>query len=267
MKLNNRGQATAELALMGTVILMLLGYLMQQGTLYNARQGLEMYAYREALRQSKASERGATLTVVRDVVTPSFFSGLSRQRIMATASVDTNYNKLYEPDEPEDVGSKQYLQIGDAMILNQRLIEIPRIKVNVNYDGDDEDAKDQWVTASIKEIDAQRLSSRSSAYHYNSRNQYPNRTGNTLPRQNRIITKELKNEEAADLGLTFEDANTVTQNYYDNDWTANGEDGHVDSASTYANTIPQTAVIRLSETITRDKRTVTPPHYRRLQGR
>src|SRR3989338_3677666 len=92
-----KGQATTELAILGAVVMMVLAYLLQQGYIYNSRQALEMYAFRKALELSRNQQRGINLTVIRDVVTPSFFTGLNRQRLMASSSVEYNPRMMYIP--------------------------------------------------------------------------------------------------------------------------------------------------------------------------
>jgi len=138
-----RAQATTELAIAGVLIIMLLTYLLQRGYIYNCMQSLEMYTFRKALQLSQEQERGISLTVVRDVVVPSFFTGLSRQRLISTASVEYNPYKIYEPveEDPEDIPTRVLLQIGEAMIRNNCYIEVPPTKIKI----DTEDKEGEWM--------------------------------------------------------------------------------------------------------------------------
>ena len=131
LRRNNKAQATAELAIMGSIVIMLLAYLLQQGYIYNARQSLEMYTFREALAKSKGDERGVTLTVVRDMISTSFFTGLNRQRLMATSSVDYNPWVMYDPNIYQDLPTKYLLQIGEAMVRNRLFFEVPPTRMRV----------------------------------------------------------------------------------------------------------------------------------------
>ncbi len=165
--LKNKGQATAELAIMGAIVLMLLSYLVSQGFLYNNRQALEMYTFRKALQLSKQQERGINLTVIRDVITPSFFTGLSRQRLMSTSIVEYNPWIIWEakPGEPQHVASLQLLQVNDAMIQGNSgqgyFLQIPPTLVDIGQGS-------RWGTSAIDEIDPQtqqvKVSPRSSNY-------------------------------------------------------------------------------------------------------
>ena len=247
---NREGQATTELAIMGTVIIMVLAYLLQQGYIYNARQALEMYTFRKALELSKAQERGITLTVIRDVITPSFFTGLNRQRLMATASVEYNPYKAYIPKEedPQDVSTRQLIQIGEAMIRKGSFFEVPPTKIKVTTEDQEGDAEPMWTTSSISEIDAQtnpvRVTQRVSDYDYSTA-----LSENTLAK---TITKKLESRDKIPTAVTFEKAEKIIENYQKEDWA-----GKIVSVTVSPETIPKNVVLTLEEIVRREKRVQT----------
>jgi hypothetical protein len=244
--MNKKGQATTELALMGTVIIMLLAVLVQQGFLYNSRQALEMYAFRKALELSRAEERGYTLTVARDVITPSFFTGINRQRLQASASVEYNPWKVYDPDEPQYVARKQLLQIGEGMIRNGLFIEVPPMKMFMA-------GQWQWTPSVIKELDSQtdldtpKNRRRESTYNYAIRTQEG--------QAKKTITKKLSSQDIVPMLLTFEEKGTIIENYKKDDW-----DGTVGDIDIDGSTIPRKVNLQLEETVVKE-RVVTTPHY------
>jgi len=149
IKGSKKGQATTELAIIGTLVIMALAYLIQYGYMYNNRQALEMYAFRKALELSKQYERGITLTVMRDVILPSFFTGVSRQRLMATASVEYNPYKLYSPyqEDPEDVPTWQLIQLNDGMIRKNYFLQVPPTLITTRNDTGSDIA--MWSSSSV----------------------------------------------------------------------------------------------------------------------
>lgn len=250
-----KGQATTELAIMGTVVIMVLAYLIQQGYIYNCRQALEMYAFRKTLELSQSEERGINLTVIRDVISPSFFSGLNRQRLMASSSIEYNPYKIYTPyaEDPEDVPSRQFIQLNEAMIRNGDFFEIPPTKVRVERRDDQgqvaQDTEWMWVASSVNEIDPQnlpvRVTRRTSNYNYG--------TTITEDRQNRVISKDLESEDIIPTVITFEDEQRTVDNYFTEDW-----EGRISSVGLDTSTIPKNINLILEETIRREKSVQTP---------
>lgn len=246
----NKGQATTELAVMGTIVLMALAYLLQQGYFYNSRQALEMYAFREALQLSRAQERGISLTVSRDVITPSFFSGISRQRLMASSSVEVNPWKVYVPEEdtPQDVARYQLLQINEAMIRDGKFILIPPTKAKVKPEG--EDSKWQWIDSSIREIDPQ-MPSQEQATPFKNISNYSYLTSASEDSHAKTIAKNLSTQDAIDRGITFEEREKIINDYNLNSTDSEMED--LDGA-----TIPSGIKFTLSEQVLKEKTTTTP---------
>lgn len=246
----NKGQATTELAIMGTIVLMALAYLLQQGYFYNSRQALEMYAFREALQLSRAQERGISLTVSRDVITPSFFSGISRQRLMASASVEINPWKVYVPEEdtPQDVARYQLLQINEAMIRDGKFILIPPTKAKVKPEG--EDSKWQWIDSSIREIDPQ-MPSQEQATPFKNISNYTYLTSASEDSRAKTIAKNLSTQDAIDRGITFEEREKII-----NDYNLNSTDSEMEDLE--ESTIPSGIKFTLSEQVLKEKTTTTP---------
>jgi hypothetical protein len=242
-----KGQATTELAIMGSIIVMLMAYLLQQGFVYNARQGLEMYTFREALRKSKQEKRGVTLTVVRDVIAPSFFTGITRQRLMATSSAEMAPYDYYDAANANDVSSKQFIQIGEPMIRRGNFIQAPAIKVKITTA---EKTEDQYVSAPISELDSQSMSSRSSTYSY-----VTNATESVMLGKRKRINKDLVSNDDMNIGVKFEKAEDIESSYVDNEWRTSGDERIV--SADVVGTPPGNTTFRYQETVRRQRTTTT----------
>lgn len=133
---SSKAQVLAELAVMGAVIFMLLGYLFQQAFIAQQRQATEMYAFRKALQLSNDNEKSVNLRVIRDVVVPSFFSRINRQRINAVSAVDTNHRYVWKGNSEDSAASASFLQIGDAMIINNELFNISPMQIKPRGNSD-----------------------------------------------------------------------------------------------------------------------------------
>lgn len=262
LKNNKKGQATTELAVMGSVMLMIMLFLVQQAFMYKARQGIEMYTFRQALMMSRNTGRGIDLTVTRDVVTPSLFAGLSRERLQASASIEANPWDLYtapatsSDNAPNDIPTYQLLQIGEAMIQNGHFIQIPLTKIKVVTDNDKNDDDWSWKTSSMREFDAQKLnaydpqleSARASGYE-NIRIRQENRTGN-------YASDILTTQDRSNIKVTFQTPDEIARDYVKNDWEniiKTESNVQVD-----ASTIPKDSVIILDENLRRARTTETP---------
>lgn len=251
---HKKGQASVELAIIGSAVIILLAYLVQQGYLYNSRQSLEMYAFRQALSQSREQQRGVTLTVMRDVIVPSFFSSLNRQRLMASASVDLNSYKLYIPDKPQDIPSKQLLQIGEAMIQNKLFFEVPPTKVKIvtnRNQGEEENKQWLWVNSAVRELDAniEHGQEKTAIYDYNitvTEDEYAKTIGKNLSSRDKVSTI-----------ITFENGTRIIKSYNDDNWTPGSDDDHINSVDVDVGTIPKDVNLGLEETVTRSKETST----------
>jgi len=258
-KLNKKGQATTELAIMGTVVIMLLAYLLQQGYVYNCRQALEMYAFRKALETSRGQQRGINLTVIRDIISPSFFTGLNRQRLMATAAVDYNPSIQWIPylEDPEDISSRQLLQVGEAMIRKGSFLEIPptlaKIETKDNQAAPDSE-RWQWMNSAVSEIDPQsedvKVTQRTSKYNYD--------TTISESQLSKSVDKTLRSEDTIPTVINFEPQERIVQSYVNDDWEGDilmNADG---TPKITIQNIPADANLVLDEVIRRDKVASTP---------
>lgn len=256
IKLNNKAQATTELAIFGAIVIMLLGYLVSQGFIYNSRQALEMYTFRKALELSRNQEKGVDLTVMRDVFTPSFFSALSRQRIQASASVEYNPWKVYIPDVATDISKRQLLQINQAMIDKDLYFEIPPTKMVLK-------GEDRWSTSSIKELDAQVPVNQPSSKP-GRESEYIYTTLINEGEEGKSVTKTLATTDKIEIPITFnrspQEINKIIDDTIADDWEGEYE-GNRDNVKVDEATIPKDITIKLEEKVSKEK-TVTTPHKR-----
>ncbi|MFA6217557.1 MAG: hypothetical protein WDL87_07935 [Candidatus Omnitrophota bacterium] len=244
-----KGQATTELAVAGVIIIMMLGYLMQQGFVYNSRQALEMYTFRRALQLTKSSERGVNLTVTRDLIVPSFFSSIGRQRIQAASSVEINPWIIWmaKEDEPQDIGTYQVLQLDEKMIRDNQYVLIPPTLAKIKQADDEEDPEWMWVPSPVREIDPQTaltLPAKTAAYSYTT-NISENRTT-----KEKETTKTLTSQDIMQRGITFQTAAKMKADYL--------KDPDIASAEVNGGSIPDSAIITIDETVTKTKNVRTP---------
>lgn len=141
-----RAQATTELAVFGTIMLIILATLVRYGMIYNEKQRTQMYTFRKTLELSQRRFDGnldgqrkfasASLNVKKSIFPAVGALGSHEPTsVEATASVLTETEGSYfgdpddgEPDYPEDVGGTYY-QIGDRMILKEEFVEPTYIRV------------------------------------------------------------------------------------------------------------------------------------------
>jgi len=252
---HNKGQATTELAVMGAIVLMLLGYLMQQGFIYNTRQSLEMYTFRKALELSRDEERGIDLTVIRDVISPSFFSGLNRQRVMATTIIDYNPWMLWvaNKDEPKDIGSRKFIQVNEGMIKNNYFFEVPPTLAKIEPEeggSEEEEDKWKWISSAVSEIDPQtkpvKVTTKTS--------KYANTTTTSEDQTGSGLDKQLQSEDKIPTIISFErDLAKIKDEYEKDDW-----DNKIKSVDMDMSTIPKDVGMIVNETVRREKSARTP---------
>ncbi|MFA5118833.1 MAG: hypothetical protein WC695_08300 [Candidatus Omnitrophota bacterium] len=244
-----KGQATTELAVAGVIIIMMLGYLMQQGFVYNSRQALEMYTFRRALQLTKGTERGVNLTVTRDLIVPSFFSSIGRQRIQAASSVEVNPWVIWMPTEedPQDIGTYQVLQLDEKMIRDNQYVLIPPTLAKIKQKDDEEDPEWMWVPSPVREIDPQTAlaaPAKTAAYSYTT-NISENRTAGE-----KETNKTLTSQDIMKRGITFQTAAKMRTDYL--------KDPDIDSVQIRGSTIPPPAIVTIDETVTKTKQVRTP---------
>lgn len=112
-----KAQATTELALFGTIMLVIFAALMRYAIIFNAQQSAEMFAFREACKVAKSRHSGwgpfdmqyaaANINVQKHVFPPNVFSGPAPQdstTVGAGASVTCeNQGALFMPEvDPDD---------------------------------------------------------------------------------------------------------------------------------------------------------------------
>lgn len=257
-KRNKKGQATIELAILGSVVIIALAYLLQQGYIYNAKQSLEMYTFRQALRLSRMYERGITLTVARDVFVPTFFTSLSRQRLMATASVEYNPWKAYTPNNPDDISSYRLFQIGDAMIAKDRYFAVPPTKMRIEtVETSGDDAKWLWSASAIKDIDPQNFEGLEPRQR-SQKTVSSNLARVTETEASKIISKDLSSTASIPTIIQFEGKDRIIEaQLADNSWVPSGEDEKITSIQVEEGTIPANMKFQLEEIAARSKITAT----------
>ncbi len=262
LKSKNKGQATTELAILGSVVLLLLSYLVSQAYMYNQRVGLEMYTFRKALQLSQSQQRGISLEVMRDVLAPSFFTGLNRQRLMASAVVDYNPWILYDPDCAQDIPTRQLIQINDGMIRNNYFLEVPPTQVRViteeNKD-QDHDKLWRWTNSSMLGIDdveepgaePNKTAARISSYtNTTTSTETAALAGGLAAKDN---SRQLSNSEKISSNLQFEGEQNIKDDYARNDWEKDIIDVAINK-----DTIPKSIQLTIDEIIGRQKGVRTP---------
>lgn len=246
-----KGQATTELAILGAVVMMVLAYLLQQGYIYNSRQALEMYTFRKALELSRKEQKGISLTVIRDIITPSFFTGLNRQRLMASSSIEHNPHIMYIPyeEDPEHTPSRQLVQMDEAMIKNKIFFEVPPTKIKIEIRDSGEPPEWQWMGSAISGIDPQtksvKLTERTS--------EYKNVTATSEDYYQKNIAKTLETKDVIPTQIEFDDEERIIENYTKDDW-----ENEIIKVEVAKATIPKDLELTLEEKVRREKHVQTP---------
>jgi len=179
------GQATMELAIFGSVAMLILAALINYGQTLAMQQQLEMYAFRRALQLSRARKqdgaaRQVGFTVFREVYPVALLApGVERQRLSGSASINWESDSgTLTGEDPEDF-SADYWQLGGRQIKNHEMIELPKMKVNRDIDksevrgflesvinffltGGGEDDMDMWVSVPVEGAELNALSNATS---------------------------------------------------------------------------------------------------------
>lgn len=143
-----RGQAATELAIFGSIMLIVVGTMVNYGQTMATQQELEMYAFRRALQLSRArindagAPRQVGFTVFKEVYPVNLLGsqGVEKSQVSASASVDweSDAGDFKTDDDPAKVSQHdfgvQYWQLGRKMIKNNELIEMPRMQVQRKKD-------------------------------------------------------------------------------------------------------------------------------------
>ncbi len=243
-----KGQATTELAIAGALVIMMLGYLMQQGFIYNSRQALEMYTFRRAVELSKAKERGVALTVSRDVVVPTFFTGIARQRLVSSTSVEINPWMLYIADNPADVGTYQLIQMNEKMIRQGQYILVPPSQVKISQVDQEEAPEWEWTTSMVREFDPQDPAHRSVSVAPDKQSNYTNTATISEDSSNKTVHKSLVSRDIESRAVNFENAAKVIE--------STSKDPDITGVE--VGVIPPNITFTVDETIERTKNVSTP---------
>lgn len=142
--IGKRGQAATELAIFGSIMLIIVAAMLNYAQTIAMQQEVGMYAFRRALHLSKKrGEVGAAkqvdLTVFKEVYPVALLeSGAERQKVSASASISIeNDSDLLDMDE-RDSYPAHYWQLGRRMVARNELVELPLMKVEVIPDPDSE---------------------------------------------------------------------------------------------------------------------------------
>jgi len=248
MFIKKRAQATTELAITGVIIIMLLTYLLQRGYIYNCMQSLEMYTFRRALQLSQQQERGISLTVIRDVIVPSFFTGVQRQRLVSTASVEYNPYIIYEPDNPQDIPKRVLLQIGEPMIRNNYYFEIPPTKLKIETTKDEKTAW-RWEVVTPT-IDAPIFDPKKAPFTRKEVYSYVTHVAESPLAKS--TEKNLTVEEEKPLFIIFKSAQEIEDEIKKGDW-----EGTIKSVEVDSSTIPKDINLIIKQIIKKSKTATT----------
>lgn len=135
------GQAVVELAIFGTLILLIFGALLSYGQSLNYRQKLKMEAFRTALQKSYDTNRSVSYTIKRDVRQADLFSGFGFGKPSgASASASVMWQKgAAGPENSSGQLGLSYYQINDTVI------ELPMLEKTVT----DQTGEEHDIQASV----------------------------------------------------------------------------------------------------------------------
>ncbi len=138
---NKNGQAAAELAILGMLILMAFSYVMNFGQSLNASQQVKQEAFRKALQKAWLTNSNVEFSQKRNSraasTSGSFFQG---QAVSQQASAKVMWQKgVSGPQGMDDVGGFAYWNINDAIPSGQDEYGLPRYeKKVVSLDGSEQ---------------------------------------------------------------------------------------------------------------------------------
>lgn len=135
-----RGQATAELAILGSIILLILGAMLRYGQTISASQKMQMYAFEKAVKfaqgRAQANHMGrVSFNAVQDIY-PVDVTGFRAQGTNVSGSATVLYDpemSFYDGTDREDYG-KSYTQAGREMMARNEVIEFPQMNVTRTND-------------------------------------------------------------------------------------------------------------------------------------
>jgi len=135
-----RGQATTELAILGSIILLILGAMIRYSQTMSASQRMQMYAFEQAARMAMARADNdkmgrVNFTATQDIY-PADITGFRPVGTNVTGTATVLYDPemtFYDGTDREDYG-KSYMQTGRDMMAKNEIIEFPQIQTRRRYD-------------------------------------------------------------------------------------------------------------------------------------
>lgn len=136
-KNKSRGQATTELAICATLIIVMFAAMLRYGQTMNFQQQLQMKAFRQALKYSRDKGREVSYTIIKDKrgVNPFNFFGVPEDnRLMASATAawiksDFGFKNIFE-----FLGLKDPEDIFDYYEINGEVFKLRPIKVKAKFE-------------------------------------------------------------------------------------------------------------------------------------
>lgn len=156
-RVNKKGQAVAELAILGTLIIAAFAYIMSFGQSLSAEQQIKMEAFRRAMQKAYLRNGSVDFTLKKYSRSASVNAGfLQGQGTTPQASGKVMWQKGQAGDfKSDDQSSFNFWQVNDTLTVGQDQYGLPRyIKTIVNNDGSE---KDVFVPVSVYKEDATRI--------------------------------------------------------------------------------------------------------------
>lgn len=147
---NQQSQATAELAVIGALILVAFGVVMSYVQSANIQQSLQMRAFRKALAKSHEDRKEISYTIVKDapvIDVQDWFGRPNTSRAIVSSRVCAIPYDDFDVDI-EDKDDRESLEIYE---INGVQHTVEPIKVKVSYDNGDDVS--MWVSAPIQDTE------------------------------------------------------------------------------------------------------------------
>ena len=155
---HKRGQAAAELAILGTLILVAFAYIMNFGQSLSAMQQVKMETFRRALQKAYIRNSSVDFALKKNIRSVSMNSSFGRgQALSPQASSKVMWQKGMSGDfKTEDQGSFSFWQINDSLPASgDGEYGLPLFKKNiVSNDGSE---KEVYVPVSVYKTDETRV--------------------------------------------------------------------------------------------------------------
>lgn len=152
-----RGQAAAELAILGTLILVAFAYIMNFGQSLSAMQQVKMETFRRALQKAYIRNSSVDYALKKNIRAATINAGFGHgQGLSPQASSKVMWQKGISGDwKTEDQGSFSFWQINDSLPAGQGSYGLERVKKEVySFDGS---SKEVYVPVSVYKTDETRV--------------------------------------------------------------------------------------------------------------